>query len=206
MQCGVAKYAEGVAVIGDERLNPMFINRNGRIAWSNSSANTASHAETPQRPCRQRKSGMDDLLNAFFSADYSAQPIEHSSFAAGIVPGVLGGMAICRHVHGDTSRIVLLPRPFVNPSVIIPMVVTVVMMVLNNNLVTAFGLMAVFAIVRFRNVLRDTLDTSYVLCRARGGHGVRHPTFLARSHRHCDARSRSCSSSVHRLAAVTATM
>ena len=43
------------------------------------------------------------------------------------------------------------------------MVVTVVMMVLNNNLVTAFGLMAVFAIVRFRNVLRDTLDTSYVL-------------------------------------------
>jgi hypothetical protein len=36
-------------------------------------------------------------------------------------------------------------------------------MVLSNNLVTAFGLMAVFAIVRFRNILRDTLDTSYVL-------------------------------------------
>ena len=28
---------------------------------------------------------------------------------------------------------------------------------------TAFGLMAVFAIVRFRNILRDTLDTTYVL-------------------------------------------
>jgi len=37
------------------------------------------------------------------------------------------------------------------------------MMVLSNNLVTAFGLMAVFAIVRFRNILRDTLDTTYVL-------------------------------------------
>jgi hypothetical protein len=37
------------------------------------------------------------------------------------------------------------------------------MMVLSNNLITAFGLMAVFAIVRFRNILRDTLDTSYVL-------------------------------------------
>jgi hypothetical protein len=37
------------------------------------------------------------------------------------------------------------------------------MNVLSNNLVTAFGLMAVFAIVRFRNILRDTLDTSYVL-------------------------------------------
>jgi hypothetical protein len=43
------------------------------------------------------------------------------------------------------------------------MITCVVMMVLNNNLVTAFGLMAVFAVVRFRNVLRDTLDTSYVL-------------------------------------------
>jgi uncharacterized membrane protein YhiD involved in acid resistance len=36
-------------------------------------------------------------------------------------------------------------------------------MVLSNNLVTAFGLMAVLAIVRFRNVLRDTLDTTYLL-------------------------------------------
>jgi hypothetical protein len=37
------------------------------------------------------------------------------------------------------------------------------MLVLANSLVTAFGLMAVFAIVRFRNILRDTLDTTYVL-------------------------------------------
>jgi hypothetical protein len=37
------------------------------------------------------------------------------------------------------------------------------MMVLSNNLITAFGLMAVFAIVRFRNILRDTLDTTYIL-------------------------------------------
>jgi len=36
-------------------------------------------------------------------------------------------------------------------------------MVLSNNLITAFGMMAVFAIVRFRNILRDTLDTAYVL-------------------------------------------
>jgi hypothetical protein len=37
------------------------------------------------------------------------------------------------------------------------------MSILANNIVTAFGLMAIFAIVRFRNILRDTLDTSYVL-------------------------------------------
>jgi uncharacterized membrane protein YhiD involved in acid resistance len=42
-------------------------------------------------------------------------------------------------------------------------IVSLVMMILSNNLITAFGMMAVFAIVRFRNILRDTLDTTYIL-------------------------------------------
>lgn len=54
-------------------------------------------------------------------------------------------------------------RSFVNSLIVMPVIVAMVMMVLSNNLVTAFGLMAVFAIVRFRNILRDTLDTTYVL-------------------------------------------
>ena len=54
-------------------------------------------------------------------------------------------------------------RSFVNSLIIIPITVAMVMMVLDNNLVTAFSLLAVFAIVRFRNILRDTLDTVYIL-------------------------------------------
>lgn len=54
-------------------------------------------------------------------------------------------------------------RTFVNSLIIIPITVCLVMMVLDNNIVTAFSLLAVFAIVRFRNILRDTLDTVYVL-------------------------------------------
>jgi len=54
-------------------------------------------------------------------------------------------------------------RSFVNSLVIIPVIVSLVMLVLSNNLVTAFGLMAIFAIVRFRNILRDTMDTTYIL-------------------------------------------
>jgi hypothetical protein len=54
-------------------------------------------------------------------------------------------------------------RSFVNSLVLLPPIVALVMMVLVNNLVTAFGMMAVFAIVRFRNILRDTLDTTYIL-------------------------------------------
>ena len=106
---------------------------------------------------------MDNLLSAFFSADYSAQPINIAALLLGLCLSFLGGMAVAT-TYMITHRGLSYSRAFVNALVIIPMVVTVVMMVLNNNLVTAFGLMAVFAIVRFRNVLRDTLDTSYVLC------------------------------------------
>lgn len=54
-------------------------------------------------------------------------------------------------------------RNFVGSLIIIPITVALVMMVLDNNLITAFSLLAVFAIVRFRNILRDTLDTAYIL-------------------------------------------
>ena len=55
-------------------------------------------------------------------------------------------------------------RTFVSALLVIPVLTALVMTVLDNNLVTAFGMMAVFAIVRFRNVLRDTLDTVYFIC------------------------------------------
>lgn len=54
-------------------------------------------------------------------------------------------------------------RSYVNSLILMPVLVTLVMLILANNLVLAFGLMAIFAMVRFRSVLRDTLDTAYVL-------------------------------------------
>ena len=54
-------------------------------------------------------------------------------------------------------------RSFVSSLLVIPVIVALVMMVMADNIITAFGLMAVFAIVRFRNILRDTLDTAHIL-------------------------------------------
>jgi hypothetical protein len=54
-------------------------------------------------------------------------------------------------------------RSYVNTLILMPVIVALVMMILANNLVLAFGLMAIFAMVRFRSILRDTLDTAYVL-------------------------------------------
>jgi hypothetical protein len=52
---------------------------------------------------------------------------------------------------------------FVASLVVIPVLVAVMMMLMTGGLIVAFGLLAVFAVVRFRNVLKDTRDTSFIL-------------------------------------------
>lgn len=54
-------------------------------------------------------------------------------------------------------------RNFTIAMAIIPTIVALVMLVMIDNIVVAFGLFAVFAIVRFRNIVKDTRDTSFVL-------------------------------------------
>jgi hypothetical protein len=55
------------------------------------------------------------------------------------------------------------PRSFVWALVVLPVIVSLLMMLMAGSLMVAFGLLAVFAVVRFRNVLRDTRDTVFVL-------------------------------------------
>lgn len=45
----------------------------------------------------------------------------------------------------------------------LPVIMSLVMMLMAGNLIMALGLLAVFAIVRFRNVLKDTRDTTFIL-------------------------------------------
>jgi hypothetical protein len=52
---------------------------------------------------------------------------------------------------------------FVASLVAIPVIVSLVMVLMSGNIVIAFGLLAVFAVVRFRNVLKDTRDTTFIL-------------------------------------------
>ncbi len=98
----------------------------------------------------------------FFRGDYASTPISVPLMVLGLLLAFLGGHALA-WVYIYTHTGLSYSRSFVASLVILPVLVAAVMMVLSNNLVTAFGMMAVFAIVRFRNVLRDTLDTSYIL-------------------------------------------
>lgn len=94
--------------------------------------------------------------------DSGLAPLNLPAMALGLVLSLVCGHLVS-WVYMLTHSGLSYSRTFVNALVLIPPIVCLVMMVLTNNLITAFGMMAVFAIVRFRNILRDTLDTTYVL-------------------------------------------
>lgn len=102
---------------------------------------------------------MSDWL---FRGDYASAPANIPLMVLGLLLAFLCGHAMA-WVYMLTHTGLSYSRSFVNSLIVMPTVVALVMQVLSNNLITAFGLMAIFAIVRFRNILRDTLDTTYVL-------------------------------------------
>jgi len=55
-------------------------------------------------------------------------------------------------------------RNFVQSLVIITVVVAMVMAVIANSLATAVGLIGALAIIRFRNILKDTRDIAFIFC------------------------------------------
>jgi len=102
------------------------------------------------------------MIEDFLRGDAAIAPTNFAAMLLGLLLAFLGGHAIA-WVYMFTHSGLSYSKSFVNSLVLMPTIVALVMMVLSNSLVTAFGLMAVFAIVRFRNILRDTLDTTYVL-------------------------------------------
>ena len=102
------------------------------------------------------------MFDSLIHGDYGLQPTNLPAVILGLLLSFAAGHVIA-WVYMTTHSGLSYSRSFVNSLIVMPTIVTLVMNVMNNNLVTAFGLMAVFAIVRFRNILRDTLDTTYIL-------------------------------------------
>ena len=55
-------------------------------------------------------------------------------------------------------------RSYVQSLILITVVVSMVMAVIGNNIITAVGLMGALAIIRFRNVIKDTRDIAFIFC------------------------------------------
>jgi len=98
----------------------------------------------------------------FLRGDYATAPTNYTALIIALLLSFVCGHAIA-WAYMFTHTGLSYSRSYVNTLVLMPVIVAMVMMILANNLVLAFGLMAIFAMVRFRSILRDTLDTAYIL-------------------------------------------
>jgi len=99
---------------------------------------------------------------SFLRGDYGAAPTNYAALVIALLLAFACGQTIAwlyMYTHTGLSY----SSSYVKTLVLMPVIVALVMLILANNLVLAFGLMAIFAMVRFRSILRDTLDTAYVL-------------------------------------------
>ena len=62
-----------------------------------------------------------------------------------------------------THKVLSYSQTFTASLVVLPVLVALMMMLMAGSMFVAFGLLAVFAVVRFRNVLKDTRDTCFIL-------------------------------------------
>jgi len=109
---------------------------------------------------------MNDLINL----------IEHSDLSHSIWPGnadplmvvfiiVLAfavGMFI-GFIYMWTHDALSYSRTYVSALAVLPLIVAMLMLAMAGNIFVAFGLLGVFGVVRFRNVLKDTRDTIFIL-------------------------------------------
>src|SRR3954468_16338379 len=102
------------------------------------------------------------MLESFLNSDFGRAPTDFKALIMGLLISLAGGHLLA-WVYMITHSGLSYSRSFVKSLIVMPVVVALVMHVLSNNIITAFGMMAVFTIVRFRNMLRDTLDTTYIL-------------------------------------------
>lgn len=101
-------------------------------------------------------------MNAFLQGDYASAPMSYQALLLALLLAYLTGQVFA-WVYVFTHSGVSYSRSYVVSLIVLPVLVALVLLVMSNSLVTAFGLIAAFAIIRFRNAIRDTLDLCYVM-------------------------------------------
>ncbi len=102
---------------------------------------------------------MNDL---FLRGDFATAPTNYTAVLIALLLAFVCGHAIA-WIYLLTHTGLSYSRSYVNTLIIMPVLVALVMLILANSLALAFGLMGIFAMVRFRTILRDTLDAAYIL-------------------------------------------
>lgn len=104
---------------------------------------------------------MDQLLHALdatnrLDADFSVGSVVLSLLLAFVLGQLVAWTYAWTHAGLSYSR------SYTQSLVLMCIVVALVMLVIGNSIITAFGLLGALALIRFRNVLKDTRDTVFV--------------------------------------------
>jgi hypothetical protein len=104
---------------------------------------------------------VDQLMRALegsnrWFADYSLESILLSLLLSFVLGQLIAWIYAWSHSGLSYSR------SFTQSLVLMTLVVSLVMFVIGNSIITAFGLLGALALIRFRNVLKDTRDTVFV--------------------------------------------
>ncbi len=76
---------------------------------------------------------------------------------------------IISYIYKSTHKGLSYSQSFMLTLVFVTLIVSMVMMVIGNNLARAFALVGALSIIRFRTVVKDTKDTAYVFMALAGG-------------------------------------
>ncbi len=94
----------------------------------------------------------------FVGGSFSSQSVLLSLLLAFVLGQVLAWVYYATHSGLSYSK------SFVQSLILITVVVAMVMAVIGNNIITAVGLMGALAIIRFRNIIKDTRDIAFIFC------------------------------------------
>jgi len=114
---------------------------------------------------------MNDVLELILSGDLATtlggtETVLLVALLSFVIGHVIGWVYMWTHTTLSYSKM------FVASLVVMPVLVALVMVLMRGDIFIAFGLLAVFAVVRFRNVLKDTRDTTFILWSIVMGLGV----------------------------------
>jgi hypothetical protein len=114
---------------------------------------------------------MNEFLQILFRGDYGALPGGTMTALFTLLFAFVVGQFV-GWVYMWTHKGLSYSQTFVASLVVIPAIVATMMLLMSGSLAFAFGLLAVFAVVRFRNVLKDTRDTTFILWSIMEGLGI----------------------------------
>lgn len=114
---------------------------------------------------------MQGILDSLFSHDPSAILVGPETLALVLVTALCMGQLI-GWVYMATESGLSYSRSFVGSLVVLPVLIAVLMVLMSGSIVVALGLFAVFGVVRFRNAVKDTRDTVFVVWAVTQGMGV----------------------------------